>query len=263
VSLKTYGYVRMDGDEETRKIAALAIAHRDLITANPTETISGDVRQYELKSDCEIQREIGQRMNILVESLGVKMQLFDMVASFIPAKLLLATPGVGGQQVHYDSEMEAYSVLLHCVDSVSAGLPIVPSEMTADPSTPAAYSATSRKDLLFHSVPLKSGDLIFFKHQVPHFGPKNTDPLNDRLVLFKLLVKRRDVHNMDIDKYSNPVWQISERIYGDESPEYIFQLIKAADDNPLHRYDWSRSERAAYVRRLSHAIGVMMDTLVE
>lgn len=112
----------------------------------------------------------------------------------VDAKLLIAQPGWGEQDVHWDSTLGAngvhkYSIILYCTAANSTALPLFTNAQSL--STPYLRRQQRLKLLpLLHrrnyaSVPVQAGSILVMRQSVPHYGVAAPNS-RERVVLFDM-----------------------------------------------------------------------------
>jgi hypothetical protein len=142
----------------------------------------------------------------ILRSIGAPVD--EMVCS---ETAVLETPvGSGLQPVHYDipryeDAVHCYTFILSCTEHMSTHVPTLEltklrGTFTKGERVPDEADLALLADECFTSIPAKPGHLLFFRCDVPHFGPMNEGP-GRRTVIFFLWGSTRRPHHCTIQRY--------------------------------------------------------------
>lgn len=118
--------------------------------------------------------------------------------------------------------------------------------------------------LFFRSVDCASGDIILFKQSVPHFDSANKQT-EDSVILHSQLTDTSEELCATQGGKQMYVWQIMEKMFEQQSPEYIASLINNAKHQPLAHYSFSKDakKQAAERSQLDKQIKQTADKIID
>lgn len=255
---RDYGYCIIRGDSGMKQVAdvfhkLVVKQERQLANINPglfhspSSEISGKVRQIDIKALNGTSIVIPKLLEDADERVRYHLQqvlpaadyerFVSMKYQLNAAKWLQAKPKQGNQALHLDSiYFERLSVLIYLGDTMSTLLP----------RYPVSYGVGSnnqyddirslrlwRKDH-YYSVPVFSGDILIFKHDIIHAGVENQTKFN-RNVLF-LLYCPTSSNIADAFQQYEWTWLFFAINRGQASNEFFASLIRNINYDPLRHF---------------------------
>jgi hypothetical protein len=228
------------------------------VALDSSQSISGNVRQYDLLKAAAFTDKLQVAWKDLVftttASVGLSAALSTTHRLTSP-KLLVASPHQGLQAIHWD-DATAYqggqsklTFILYCSSGTySTAMPRFPPHLLhwapEEEDIPAMQLQSYLLDYkYFHSVLVKSGDMMVFWQNTPHFGVQNRCSLNNRITLFSMLTPTIRSETTD-DEYQFFRWMYMAEAFGDTSREFALALVDDKHQNPLGRYEEEDYEQA-------------------
>jgi hypothetical protein len=224
--------------------------------------ISGGVHQIETNQleDCNIQtvNELSKELEITAKKELKKILSHDEYSSLNidsmrldPVKWLNAKHNTGRQSLHLDSlNYNNITVLLYCSNTMSTDLPILPLKSSI-------HDRLSWKDKKlihvwyeynYHSVSVKPGDLLLFKHNCIHRGTLNQFN-HDRDVIYGRLTHEEKVVHAEVNQYFSWIW--AAELFSVNSREYAAMLTYNNEYKPLDHIIANKKEQTTILKSLS------------
>lgn len=224
--------------------------------------IAGDVKQFDMM---KLLGEWNDKFN--VDRVAVSDEMMKDVGLSrkkrpyaVAPKLLVASPGKGEQMPHMDSfgawtkrHIISTLVIVSEEEVDSTALPRFPQSLyTFDSPTPeiddlSAYRAYHDEKAWYHTVKVRRGDRLIFRHSVPHYGTTNPLARQPRIVFFQI---RSDVDDEDQDNAQHYPWHLAEAEHGFDSLEYAQSLVRYAAFRPIDRFE-AKSDRVEAISVLT------------
>ena len=256
---RDYGYCIIRGDSGMQQVTAvfnkfvvqqernLTNINTELFRSHRSE-ISGKVRQIDINALNGTSIVVPRLLEDADERIRYHLQqvlppadyqrFVSMKYQLNAAKWLQAKPKQGNQALHLDSVyFERLSVLIYLGDTMSTLLPRYP--VSYGMSSNNLYEDIKslrlwRKDH-YYSVPVSSGDILIFKHDIIHAGVENQTKFN-RNVLF-LLYCPTSSNIADAFQQYEWTWLFFAINRDQTSNEFFASLIRNINYDPLRHFN--------------------------
>lgn len=234
-----YGYIRVRGNDRSRQLAweAVQISRR---ASKHSSVIAGNVRQFDI-SVMDHLRDFMSRWSDLLKEVAESVGIDTKDMFVVDPKLLVAPPKHGQQAVHWDGPRHRTSAtkftgILYCSNgSMSTALPRFPANdilsFSDDPSEMASVS-NLLDPVQYDSQSVHPGDLVFFRHSIPHFGVQNICEQGDRVVLFGILSSSSVSMQDAVQVFP---WLYIGAAFGWSSLEFAKALVEYKAYSPVQR----------------------------
>lgn len=254
---KDYGFALFQPDEGTKGLAKAVESltqDRQLHTERPhLKKLQTRIAGLTLQTALSGLRSPGVRLlkkqfRDLVRSRMAQLGGFPSVGGplqlkFAGTKSLVSSFGSGEQMIHWDSHQlsvgnTSVTCILYCTDTDSTLLPRFRT-LLEFPGLNVQRNDPSRAFLLdrnfFHSVPVKAGSLLLFRHFVPHAGVRSNSRDQHRVLLFDMFTHSH--HDMPNPNQQYFHWHFLRDSFGRNSKEFLNAISDATADKftPLTR----------------------------
>jgi hypothetical protein len=245
IAWEQYGYALLRFTNDSKELAQLML---EMKLPKKLEQIAGQVAQYDLskhKLFTDSSLSFKWRKCVLDSVKAMNTDLFTTLAllHLITPKLLVASPKVGLQTIHwdhingYESPQDNISVILYCVNTKSTAMPRFPKgTITKDPT-----SAQYLERRWYHSIDVEAGDILIFQQRTPHYGVTNDSEDKERVAFFGMFSQHL---NPNQDLYQMFKWSFMAEVFGNDSKEYAQTLVEEKEQNPVARFKGKALQQA-------------------